>query len=143
VAGLRAIQDANVLFAVEASRQWASDGIFTNAVHPGGITATNLSRHLEPSTLSRIRSSGTFTDKTLQQGAATSVLVATSPFLDGVGGRYFEDCNETMRLDPSAPDTTPSGVAPSPWTQRRRPGCGRSLSISSATEPAASGRGVV
>ncbi len=103
---------ANILFAVEASRQWASDGIFTNAVHPGGITATNLSRHLEPSTLSRIRSSGTFTDKTLQQGAATSVLVATSPLLDGVGGRYFEDCNEAMRLDPSAPNTTPSGVAP-------------------------------
>jgi len=22
------------------------------------------------------------------------VLVATSPLLDGVGGRYFEDCNE-------------------------------------------------
>jgi hypothetical protein len=28
------------------------------------------------------------------QGAATSVLVATSPLLDGIGGRYFEDCNE-------------------------------------------------
>ncbi|MFE7740760.1 hypothetical protein [Nocardia sp. NPDC057455] len=32
--------------------------------------------------------------KTPQQGAATSVLVATSPLLDGVGGRYFEDCGE-------------------------------------------------
>lgn len=32
--------------------------------------------------------------KTPQQGAATSILVATSPLLDGVGGRYFEDCNE-------------------------------------------------
>ncbi|HXO51494.1 MAG TPA: hypothetical protein VN888_10795 [Mycobacterium sp.] len=32
--------------------------------------------------------------KTIEQGAATSVLLATSPLLDGVGGRYFEDCNE-------------------------------------------------
>src|SRR5690242_3273816 len=32
--------------------------------------------------------------KTPQQGAATSVLLAASPLLDGVGGRYFEDCNE-------------------------------------------------
>jgi hypothetical protein len=32
--------------------------------------------------------------KTIEQGAATSVLVATSPQIDGIGGRYFEDCNE-------------------------------------------------
>jgi hypothetical protein len=32
--------------------------------------------------------------KTPEQGAATSVLVATSPLLEGIGGRYFEDCNE-------------------------------------------------
>jgi hypothetical protein len=27
-------------------------------------------------------------------GAATSVLLATSALLEGIGGRYFEDCNE-------------------------------------------------
>jgi hypothetical protein len=32
--------------------------------------------------------------KTPEQGAATSVLLATSPQLEGIGGRYFEDCNE-------------------------------------------------
>ena len=32
--------------------------------------------------------------KTPEQGAATSILVATSPLLAGIGGRYFEDCNE-------------------------------------------------
>ena len=36
---------ANVLFAVEATRRWASDGIFANALMPGGI-ATPLQRHL-------------------------------------------------------------------------------------------------
>ena len=32
--------------------------------------------------------------KTPEQGAATSVLAAASPLLDGISGRYFEDCNE-------------------------------------------------
>src|SRR5690242_17035779 len=36
---------ANVLFAVEATRRWASDGIVANALMPGGI-ATPLQRHL-------------------------------------------------------------------------------------------------
>ena len=41
--------------------------------------------------------------KTPEQGAATSILVATSPLLDGVGGRYFEDCNEAGRTSPARP----------------------------------------
>jgi hypothetical protein len=32
--------------------------------------------------------------KTTEQGAATPVLLAASPLLDGIGGRYFENCNE-------------------------------------------------
>jgi hypothetical protein len=29
----------------------------------------------------------------------------------GIGGRYFEDCNEARVLDPDAPNTSISGVA--------------------------------
>jgi NAD(P)-dependent dehydrogenase (short-subunit alcohol dehydrogenase family) len=32
---------ANVLFAVEAARRWASDGITANAVHPGAVMESN------------------------------------------------------------------------------------------------------
>lgn len=32
--------------------------------------------------------------KTPEQGTATSGLLATSPILEGIGGRYFADCNE-------------------------------------------------
>jgi hypothetical protein len=39
--------------------------------------------------------------KTPEQGAATSVLVATSPLLEGIGGRYFEDCNEAALVEPA------------------------------------------
>jgi hypothetical protein len=48
---------------------------------------------------------------TPEQGAATSVLVATSPQLEGIGCRYFEDCNEATIVDPSASDVGGSGVA--------------------------------
>ncbi len=85
---------SNVLFAVEATRRWASEGITANALMPGGIW-TNLQRHWDPDVLARIRDSELGQQaKTPEQGAATSVLLATSPVLEGVGGRYFEDCHE-------------------------------------------------
>jgi NAD(P)-dependent dehydrogenase (short-subunit alcohol dehydrogenase family) len=89
---------ANVLFAVEASRRWAPDGITANALMPGGIV-TNLQRHVDPGyeqeARERFRQAG-IQFKTVEQGAATSVLLAASPLLDGVGGRYFEDCDEAV-----------------------------------------------
>jgi NAD(P)-dependent dehydrogenase (short-subunit alcohol dehydrogenase family) len=100
---------ANVLFAVEATKRWASDGITVNALMPGGIR-TNLQRYITDEDLRRMRArmgGGAPAWKTPEQGAATSVLVATSPLLDGVGGRYFEDCNEA---EPNEPGTR-RGVA--------------------------------
>lgn len=50
---------------------------------------------------------------TLEQGAATTVLVATSLMLEGLGGRYFEDCREAA---PNVPGEThrlrPGGLDP-------------------------------
>jgi NAD(P)-dependent dehydrogenase (short-subunit alcohol dehydrogenase family) len=88
---------ANVLFAVEVTRRWAADGITANALMPGGI-ATQLQRHVGGAeymkeAVERFRSAGAAL-KTVEQGAATSVLLATSPHLEGIGGRYFDDCNE-------------------------------------------------
>jgi NAD(P)-dependent dehydrogenase (short-subunit alcohol dehydrogenase family) len=92
---------ANVLFAVEATRRWAPDGIVANALMPGGI-ATPLQRHLPEGyaaqALDAFRAAGT-DFKSVQQGAATSVLLAASPRLEGIGGRYFEDCNEAVRVE--------------------------------------------
>jgi NAD(P)-dependent dehydrogenase (short-subunit alcohol dehydrogenase family) len=92
---------ANVLFALEATRRWDGDGITANAVHPGAIAETNLSRHMNREELTALRESGDFRFKTIEQGAATSVLVATTSQLDGIGGRYFEDCNEARTLSMS------------------------------------------
>jgi NAD(P)-dependent dehydrogenase (short-subunit alcohol dehydrogenase family) len=94
---------ANVLFAVEATRRWAGDGITVNALMPGGIR-TGLQRYVTDEELDRLRrqGGGGASWKTPEQGAATSVLVATSPLLDGIGGRYFEDCNEAALNQPGS-----------------------------------------
>jgi NAD(P)-dependent dehydrogenase (short-subunit alcohol dehydrogenase family) len=100
---------ANILLAVEVTRRWADDGITANALMPGGI-ATNLQRHLEPGYIeSRVREGVRL--KTPEQGAATSVLLAVSPDLEGVGGRYYEDCREAQVLERRTALTI-SGVAP-------------------------------
>jgi NAD(P)-dependent dehydrogenase (short-subunit alcohol dehydrogenase family) len=101
---------ANVLFAVGATARWAEDGITANALMPGGI-ATGLQRHLEPGYMQRRRAEGGLYIKTTEEGAATSVLLATSPLLEGVGGRYFEDCNEAAVIT-SRDGQGASGVAP-------------------------------
>jgi hypothetical protein len=49
--------------------------------------------------------------KSVEQGAATTVLLAASPLLEGVGGRYFEDCNEA-RVVFARPTDFSGGVAP-------------------------------
>ncbi|WP_182876748.1 SDR family NAD(P)-dependent oxidoreductase [Microbispora sp. H10670] len=87
---------ANVLFAVEAGRRWAGDGIEVNALMPGAIP-TNLQRHVTEEELERMRTQMGGDGpawKTVEQGAATSVLLAASPLVEGVTGRYFEDCQE-------------------------------------------------
>lgn len=94
---------ANVLFAVEATRRWAGEGITCNALMPGAI-ATRLQRHIGgPAAFDPLR-------KTVEQGAATSVLLAASPLLEGIGGRYFFDNQEAERVDRRTADM--SGVAP-------------------------------
>ena len=45
---------ANVLFAVEATRRWAGDGITVNALMPGGIR-TGLQRYVTDEELDRLR----------------------------------------------------------------------------------------
>jgi NAD(P)-dependent dehydrogenase (short-subunit alcohol dehydrogenase family) len=105
---------ANVLFAVEATKRWTDDGITANALMPGGIS-TNLQRYVGgkqymESARERFESAGALI-KTPEQGAATSVLLATHPAVDGIGGRYFEDCNESEVIPRREPNTI-SGVAP-------------------------------
>jgi NAD(P)-dependent dehydrogenase (short-subunit alcohol dehydrogenase family) len=94
---------AAILFAVGATARWAADGITANALNPGAIP-TNLQRHVGGKLVTPSER-----QKTLEQGAATSVLLATSPDLEGIGGRYFDDGNEAPTVDRR--DAAGTGVA--------------------------------
>jgi len=94
---------ACALIAVEMTRRWSADRIFANALNPGAI-ATGLQRHTGGLKTPLERR------KTPEQGAATSVLLAASPLLEGIGGRYFEDCNEAPVVEKRTADFV--GVAP-------------------------------
>jgi NAD(P)-dependent dehydrogenase (short-subunit alcohol dehydrogenase family) len=102
---------ANVLFAVGAAARWAGAGIVVNALNPGRIRSTNLSRYSDratvpanrrddqettgvPATFEANSAASAVSVKDIPQGAATSALLAASPLVAGVTGRYFEDCAE-------------------------------------------------
>lgn len=92
---------ANVLFAAEAAKRWADDGITANALHPGAIY-TGLQRWIDRDESQRKASTERRRGakfKTVEQGAATSALLAASPLVAGATGRYFEDCNEAELAD--------------------------------------------
>jgi NAD(P)-dependent dehydrogenase (short-subunit alcohol dehydrogenase family) len=89
---------ANVLFAVGVGRRWADVGITANACMPGGIW-TGLQKHWDPTVLAATKLSAADAVKTPEEGAATSVFLATAPELAEVTGRYFEDCHEAAVTD--------------------------------------------
>lgn len=88
---------ACILFAVAATERWRQDGIAINALNPGAIL-TNLQKHVG----GKLRTAPEF-QKTIGQGAATSILLAVSPIVAQVSGKYFEDCNEA-KVVKSRPD---------------------------------------
>jgi NAD(P)-dependent dehydrogenase (short-subunit alcohol dehydrogenase family) len=112
---------ANVLFAVETARRWADDGITVNALHPGGIR-TNLQRHVTEEDIQRLRAAARVPAtqwKTPEQGAATSVLLAASPLVDGVTGRYFEDCDQAEPHQEGGPNRGVAAYALDPESAAR------------------------
>lgn len=94
---------ADVLLAVGVTHRWRDALIVGNALNPGAI-ATGLQKHTGGLRTPAERR------KTIEQGAATSVLLAASPLVEGIGGRYFEDCNESPLVAQRPDDFT--GVAP-------------------------------
>jgi NAD(P)-dependent dehydrogenase (short-subunit alcohol dehydrogenase family) len=73
----------NILFTRELARRIDGTGVTVNAVHPGTVS-TNLGAPpaLLAGAIRRFM-------KTPEQGAFTSLVVATDPALDGVTGGYF------------------------------------------------------
>jgi len=96
---------ANLLFAKELARRFEGTQRTANAVHPG-VIATNLARHMNPVLRGAWAAFGPLLMKSVPQGAATEVYVATNPALAAVSGKYFADCNvASPRADAEDPAT--------------------------------------
>jgi NAD(P)-dependent dehydrogenase (short-subunit alcohol dehydrogenase family) len=105
---------ANALFAVGADKRGKPDGIRAYSLHPGGIVHTALKRNF---TNDELRAGGMIDEqgdaildparwqKTVAQGAATTVWCATSPLLNDIGGVYCDNCN-IAPLVPNDTDTS-------------------------------------
>ncbi|HEU4404899.1 MAG TPA: SDR family oxidoreductase [Polyangiaceae bacterium] len=106
---------ANILFAVQLSRRFAGTQRTANAVHPG-VIATNLSRHMNPVLSALQRTTAPLFLKSIPQGAATEVFVATHPSVAGVSGQYFADSNVAR---PSA-QANDAGLAERLWSVSQR-----------------------
>ncbi|MEZ4340128.1 MAG: SDR family NAD(P)-dependent oxidoreductase [Sandaracinaceae bacterium] len=80
---------AQILFSNELARR--EPEVASNAVHPGSV-ATDVTR--DSAFLSIGIKLVSFAIKTPEQGARTSVRVASDPALAGVSGRYFANAKE-------------------------------------------------
>ncbi|MFQ5983282.1 MAG: hypothetical protein ACE5KS_07900, partial [Woeseiaceae bacterium] len=88
---------ANVLFSLELAKRLRGTRITSNSLHPGVIN-TEIDRH-EPGFFQfAFGVLAAIGGKSIEQGAATTCYVATSPLLGAISGQYFEDCNAVTVL---------------------------------------------
>jgi len=92
---------ANVLFTYELARRLQGTGVTANCLHPG-VVRTGFGKNNPGLTRLLFQAFQLVARPWLlspQEGAATSVYLASSPEVEGVSGKYFTDCRET----PSSP----------------------------------------
>jgi len=85
---------ANLLFAKQLAKRFASEGssVTANSVHPG-VILSGLQRSMPAVQRMGMAIISPVAFKSVGEGAATQVYVATRPELEGVSGEYFSDCN--------------------------------------------------
>jgi NAD(P)-dependent dehydrogenase (short-subunit alcohol dehydrogenase family) len=81
---------ANILFTRTLAKRLEGSGVTINAVHPGVVHTGLLSASSTPYKLIMIL--GGWLMKSPQQGASTSIYLASSSEVDGRSGGYYADC---------------------------------------------------
>ena len=104
---------ANILFAKALNQRFLENGSNkrANSVHPG-VIKTNLGRHVPDREAMYSQIQKTIPLKSIPQGTATQLLVATSTDLETVGGEYFSDCQIATPI----PQGSDENLAETLWT---------------------------
>ncbi len=100
---------AIVLFTYELARRLEGTGVTVNALHPG-VVATNFGMN-ESGILGLVMRLFRFAFISPEQGAQTSIYLATSPEVEGVTGKYFVKCEAV----PSSPASYDAATASRLW----------------------------
>jgi NAD(P)-dependent dehydrogenase (short-subunit alcohol dehydrogenase family) len=127
--GLRAYEKSKlaiVLFSYELARRLEGTGVTVNTLHPG-VVATRFAVHngVAVGLLMRVAAASFATNSSVsvlrhlfrfvflspEQGAQTSIYLATSPEVEGVTGKYFVKCNAV----PSCPASYDTATASRLW----------------------------
>jgi len=74
---------AQIMFTVDLAEELRADRISVNAMHPASLMNTKM-----------VFESFGYTSSTIEEGVDALLFVATSPTLDGVTGRYFNQKRE-------------------------------------------------
>lgn len=109
---------ANIYFANQIERLYASKDLHATSVHPGGIM-TGLQVHV-PELVAMVEMPEVQAYmKNVEQGAATSVYAALSEEWKDKGGRYLSDCQEMGPFKGENPmQTGDDGYAPYAYDQQ-------------------------
>jgi NAD(P)-dependent dehydrogenase (short-subunit alcohol dehydrogenase family) len=93
---------ANVLFTNELAERLRGTNVTVNSLHPG-MVKTQIGNKGATWYSSLVWSLATLAGISVEQGAKTSVYLASSPEVKGVTGKYFDKCKEktpsTLALD--------------------------------------------
>ena len=101
---------ANVLFTRELSRRLSGSGVSANALHPGFVR-TGFG-HNNGGLMSRVIGLMSTFALSDEQGAQTSLYLASSPEVQGVSGRYFDRQQEAK----PAPQALDDAAAARLWS---------------------------
>lgn len=85
---------ANVVFSYELARRLVGTGVTVNVLHPG-LVRTGFASNMGAIPSAAINFALRFVGLTPEQGAQTSIYLASSPDVENVTGKYWVKCKAT------------------------------------------------